>query len=53
MRSQNPDLIILDLGLPDAEGVELLRRIRSYNDSIPTQRPSDQFSEAFAANVLG
>ena len=26
--SHNPDLIILDLGLPDADGIELIRFVR-------------------------
>jgi two-component system KDP operon response regulator KdpE len=33
--AKRPDLIILDLGLPDIEGLELLRLIRSRNESIP------------------
>ena len=33
--SQNPALIILDLGLPDIQGHELLRMIRARNDSVP------------------
>jgi two-component system, OmpR family, KDP operon response regulator KdpE len=30
-----PDLIILDLGLPDIQGHDLLRTIRARNDSVP------------------
>jgi two-component system, OmpR family, KDP operon response regulator KdpE len=30
-----PDLIILDLGLPDMQGHELLRTMRARNDSVP------------------
>jgi len=32
---QEPDLVILDLGLPDMQGLELLRMIRARNESIP------------------
>ncbi len=31
VRSHRPDLIILDLGLPDIDGIELTRRIREWN----------------------
>jgi two-component system, OmpR family, KDP operon response regulator KdpE len=30
-----PDLIILDLGLPDMSGLDLLRRIRQPHDTVP------------------
>ena len=29
--SHNPDLLILDLGLPDMEGIEVLRRLREWS----------------------
>jgi two-component system, OmpR family, KDP operon response regulator KdpE len=32
---QAPDLIILDLGLPDTQGHELLRTMRARNESVP------------------
>ena len=31
--SENPDLIILDLGLPDLEGIDLLKMLRSVNNA--------------------
>ena len=29
--SHNPDIVLLDLGLPDIDGVEVIRRIRSWS----------------------
>jgi two-component system KDP operon response regulator KdpE len=33
--AQHPDLIILDLGLPDIQGMELLRMMRARNGDVP------------------
>src|SRR5215831_14549347 len=33
--AQKPDLLILDLGLPDIQGLDLLRMIRGRNESVP------------------
>src|SRR5215813_8103734 len=30
-RSHKPDLLLLDLGLPDGDGIDLVRRIRSWS----------------------
>src|SRR6185436_17896520 len=30
-----PDAIVLDLGLPDADGMEVIRQIREWNKSLP------------------
>lgn len=30
--SHNPDIVLLDLGLPDIDGVEVIRRIRSWSN---------------------
>jgi two-component system, OmpR family, KDP operon response regulator KdpE len=35
LSEQAPDLVILDLGLPDMEGHELLQTMRARNDSVP------------------
>jgi len=43
---QNPDLIILDLGLPDIEGHELLRMVRGRNEGVPIVVLSSRGDEA-------
>ena len=30
--SHNPDIVLLDLGLPDIDGVEVIERIRTWSD---------------------
>jgi two-component system KDP operon response regulator KdpE len=30
-RTQKPELIILDLGLPDMDGVDLIRKVRGWS----------------------
>ena len=30
--SHNPDIVLLDLGLPDLDGIEVIRRIRSWSN---------------------
>ena len=43
---QNPDLVILDLGLPDIEGHELLEMIRGRNEHVPIVVLSSRGDEA-------
>jgi two-component system, OmpR family, KDP operon response regulator KdpE len=49
---QAPDLIILDLGLPDIEGHELLRMIRARNESVPIVVLSSRGDEAGKVKAL-
>ncbi len=48
----SPDLIILDLGLPDMQGHELLKAIRSRNDSVPIVILSSRDDEAGKVQAL-
>jgi two-component system, OmpR family, KDP operon response regulator KdpE len=43
---QSPDLIILDLGLPDTRGLDLLRMIRARNEKVPVVVLSSRGGEA-------
>jgi two-component system KDP operon response regulator KdpE len=44
--AQEPDLIILDLGLPDIQGLELLRMIRGRSEKVPIVVLSSRGDEA-------
>jgi len=47
-----PDLAILDLGLPDIQGHELLRTIRSRNEKVPVVVLSSRGDEAGKVQAL-
>jgi len=49
---QEPALIILDLGLPDIQGHDLLRMIRGRNDSVPIVVLSSRGDEAGKVQAL-
>ena len=49
---QGPDLIILDLGLPDAQGLELLRTMRARDESVPIVVLSSRGDEAGKVQAL-
>ena len=49
---QKPDLVILDLGLPDMQGHELLRTMRARNDSVPIVVLSSRDDEAGKVQAL-
>src|SRR5262249_5157965 len=49
---QPPDLIILDLGLPDMRGHELLRTLRVRNDRVPIVVLSSRDDEAGKVQAL-
>jgi two-component system, OmpR family, KDP operon response regulator KdpE len=50
-RAQPPDLIVLDLGLPDIEGTEVCRRVRSES-AVPIVVLSARGSEADKVSAL-
>jgi len=47
-----PDIVILDLGLPDIQGHELLRTIRARNESVPIVVLSSRGDEASKVQAL-
>ncbi|MHC2625714.1 two-component system KDP operon response regulator KdpE [Bradyrhizobium huanghuaihaiense] len=50
--AEGPALIILDLGLPDIQGHELLRTIRSRNEAVPIVVLSSRGDEAGKVQAL-
>ena len=50
--NQAPNLVILDLGLPDMQGLDLLRTIRARNDSVPIVVLSSRGDEAGKVQAL-
>ncbi|OKO79030.1 Fis family transcriptional regulator [Bradyrhizobium sp. NAS80.1] len=50
--AEEPALIILDLGLPDIQGHELLRTIRARNDGVPIVVLSSRGDEAGKVQAL-
>lgn len=50
--AEKPDLVILDLGLPDIQGHELLRMIRARNEAVPIIVLSSRGDEAGKVQAL-
>ena len=50
--AENPALIILDLGLPDIQGHDLLRMIRARNEAVPIVVLSSRGDEAGKVQAL-
>jgi len=50
--SEAPDLVILDLGLPDAQGHDLLKTIRHRNERVPIVVLSSRGDEAGKVQAL-
>ena len=55
LQERNPDVIVLDLGLPDMDGVEVLRRVRETSDVpvivLSARHDSDDKIEALDAGA--
>jgi two-component system, OmpR family, KDP operon response regulator KdpE len=52
LSAQKPDLIILDLGLPDMQGLDLLRAIRTQHEGVPIVVLSSRGDEAAKVQAL-
>jgi two-component system KDP operon response regulator KdpE len=50
--AQKPDLIILDLGLPDIPGLDVLRMLRERNEGVPIVVLSSRGDEAAKVQAL-
>jgi two-component system, OmpR family, KDP operon response regulator KdpE len=52
LMAEEPDLVILDLGLPDIQGLELLRLIRERNEKVPIVVLSSRGDETAKVQAL-
>jgi two-component system KDP operon response regulator KdpE len=52
LMSDKPDLVILDLGLPDMQGLELLRQIRARREDLPVVVLSSRGDEVAKVEAL-
>jgi two-component system KDP operon response regulator KdpE len=52
LMASKPDLVILDLGLPDMQGLELLRQIRARKDNVPIVVLSSRGDEVAKVEAL-
>jgi two-component system, OmpR family, KDP operon response regulator KdpE len=52
LMANQPDLVILDLGLPDMQGLELLRQIRSRTETVPIVVLSSRGDEVAKVEAL-
>ena len=52
LMADKPDLVILDLGLPDMQGLDLLRQIRARREDVPIVVLSSRGDEAAKVEAL-
>jgi two-component system KDP operon response regulator KdpE len=52
LMAEKPDLVILDLGLPDMQGLDLLREIRAQREELPIVVLSSRGDEAAKVEAL-
>jgi two-component system, OmpR family, KDP operon response regulator KdpE len=52
LMAETPDLVILDLGLPDMQGLELLRQIRARREDLPIVVLSSRGDETAKVEAL-
>jgi len=52
LSGEKPDLIILDLGLPDMQGLDLLRTLRAQHEAVPIVVLSSRGDEAAKVQAL-
>lgn len=52
IRKRPPDLLVLDLGLPDMDGAEIIRRLRGTGETLPIIVLSSRVDEAGKVTAL-